>query len=319
MTILVAVDGRNTPDRGLVVGADLAQHFDEELVALHVMSQARYDGIRRSMDGEKGRDSLALTMYARTADRASKSPDDTDRYTIDAAQLDAKRTAREVVEETLDSTEGVVFRGRVGEPGRQIVAEADRRAARYLVIGGRKRTPVGKAVFGSVTQSVLLTAERPVITVPKDADDWQADESAPVVAAVDRSARADRVVREASQLADGLDRPLHVVHVLTRGAYAELVGPDAKVDRSAVDEEAVRAAADIAADAADGITEEFTSVGLVGQASEQLLEYAAQQNAGFLVTAGRSRSPVGKVLFGSVTQSVLLSAGGPVLTVMADE
>ena len=35
----------------------------------------------------------------------------------------------------------------------------------YLGLGGRRRSPVGKAAFGSVTQSVLLEASIPDVTV----------------------------------------------------------------------------------------------------------------------------------------------------------
>ena len=58
--------------------------------------------------------------------------------------------------------------GQVGEPTEEIIAEAERRGPRYLVIGGRRRTPVGKAVFGSTTQSILLNAELPVMTVMRE-------------------------------------------------------------------------------------------------------------------------------------------------------
>lgn len=37
--------------------------------------------------------------------------------------------------------------------------------ADYIVVVGRSRSPVGKALFGSVTQGVLLHAECPVLAV----------------------------------------------------------------------------------------------------------------------------------------------------------
>ena len=70
-----------------------------------------------------------------------------------------------MVQGTLDDPEDTILKGRVGEPVEEILAEADRRGAQYLVIGGRKRSPTGKALFGSKTQSILLTADLPVVTV----------------------------------------------------------------------------------------------------------------------------------------------------------
>lgn len=316
MSIVVAVDGESSPDPGLELGAELADRFDDDLLALHVMPQGRFERIRDSVGGDEGTGALAFALYEGYADRVRQQPQPNP-YTIDVAQEDAANAAREIVETTLGSRGAAGVQGRVGRPAEEIVEEADRRDARYLVIGGRKRTPVGKAVFGSITQTVLLNANQPVVTVPKDGIETAA--KGPVVAAVDRTPRASQVVEQAGHLADALDRPLHVVHVLSRGDYVELEAAD-DIDRSALSEEDVRsAAADVADDAADGRTAEFTAVGLVGEPSEELLSYADDQDAGFLVLAGRRRSPVGKVLFGSVTQSVLLSTERPVLTVMGEE
>ena len=54
---------------------------------------------------------------------------------------------------------------RHGEPAEEIVEYADEVDADQIVITGRKRSPVGKAVFGSVIQQVVLETDRPVTIV----------------------------------------------------------------------------------------------------------------------------------------------------------
>jgi len=59
-------------------------------------------------------------------------------------------------------------RGAVGEHGDEIVALAGMTRADLVVVGGRKRSPTGKAVFGSVAQEVMLEAPCPVTFVRGD-------------------------------------------------------------------------------------------------------------------------------------------------------
>jgi nucleotide-binding universal stress UspA family protein len=52
---------------------------------------------------------------------------------------------------------------RYGDPAEQILEAADEVDADMIVLGGRKRSPLGSFLFGSVSQAVTLDATRPVV------------------------------------------------------------------------------------------------------------------------------------------------------------
>ena len=53
-------------------------------------------------------------------------------------------------------------------PTEGILDAADDIQPNQIVIGGRKRTPTGKALFGSTTQHVILNADQPVTVIRDD-------------------------------------------------------------------------------------------------------------------------------------------------------
>ncbi|MFP9193595.1 universal stress protein [Natronosalvus vescus] len=75
-------------------------------------------------------------------------------------QIGAVRRAKERLEGTDFE---VSVEGQSGEPADEILAAAEVHDADVISIAGRKRTPAGKALFGSVAQNVFLNTERPVL------------------------------------------------------------------------------------------------------------------------------------------------------------
>lgn len=168
MAVLAAVDAEQRPAQTVSVGCDLARQYKDELVVLHVMPQELFDKRRQAMGqtSEVTADSVTPVSYGTVGQQSSDSSGTG--YTIKDGEADAREVAAEVLDETVDNWSQISCQGRVGVPKQEILSEAQRIDARYLVIGGRKRTPIGKAVFGSTTQSILLEADRPVMTVMRD-------------------------------------------------------------------------------------------------------------------------------------------------------
>ncbi|WP_340101890.1 universal stress protein [Salinibaculum salinum] len=70
----------------------------------------------------------------------------------------------EMVLDMLEDADIATKKRRVhGTPSEEILAVADEVDADAIAMSGRKRSPSGKVLFGSVTQSVLLDANRPVL------------------------------------------------------------------------------------------------------------------------------------------------------------
>jgi len=66
--------------------------------------------------------------------------------------------------ETLEADDIEVNAAEIGQPpADEILALADDIDADLIVLGGRKQSPVGKIVFGSVSQEVMLNTDRPVV------------------------------------------------------------------------------------------------------------------------------------------------------------
>jgi len=77
-----------------------------------------------------------------------------------ATQIAGVRSARDRL---ADHGVDVTVHEDSGDPADSVLDAAAELDADLICMGGRKHTPTGKALFGSVTQAVILNANRPVM------------------------------------------------------------------------------------------------------------------------------------------------------------
>jgi nucleotide-binding universal stress UspA family protein len=148
-TVVVAV-GRSDEDRIeeiVETATDLAAPADAAVRLVHVFERDEYDRIRGQLDIDADAE-VTPDMVARRHVTIRKVGD-----ALDAAGLEHSWHGRLSDE---------------GEQGDAIVAAAEELGADLLVVGGRRRSPAGKAVFGSTAQDVMLNAPCPVTFVRAD-------------------------------------------------------------------------------------------------------------------------------------------------------
>jgi nucleotide-binding universal stress UspA family protein len=148
MVVLAAVGEKRDPSQIIETAHELAIAFDDELKVLHVIPEEEAE---EHFESVRSIDEFSDISFTTETTRAEDI---------------ANKFINTVLE---DSASGDISPiGRVGNPTREILAIADSINPRYIVIGGKKRTPTGKALFGSVTQSVILNSEWPTVTVMSD-------------------------------------------------------------------------------------------------------------------------------------------------------
>ena len=103
--------------------------------------------------------------YDEVLDRLEYDPMDE----VDPDEVAARHaTVRELTRAFDEAGVEYEVKGRVGPHGKSIVQLAKEVRADRVVVGGRKRSPTGKAVFGSTAQEVMLNAPAPVTFVRGD-------------------------------------------------------------------------------------------------------------------------------------------------------
>jgi nucleotide-binding universal stress UspA family protein len=142
------------------------------------------------------------------------------------------------------------------------------------------------------------------------------------IAVVEATESAKDLVREAGELAAGVDAELILVHVTTESEYSERRESMASIPsidvNYTVDEAldgAEKFADDVGRDVLEAVGVEYEPVGRLGEKGDEILALAEERDADHIFIAGRKRSPTGKAIFGDVTQRIILEFDGAVTVI----
>jgi nucleotide-binding universal stress UspA family protein len=142
---LAVVDAEESTKALVREAGELAAAVDAELVLLHVTTTEEYEDRRHAME------SIPNSSVGYSGQKARQG----------AGEF-ADDVGRDVLEGLDVSWEAV---GELGDEQTEILDVAEAYDCDHLFIAGEKRSPTGKALFGDLTQSVILNFDGPVTVV----------------------------------------------------------------------------------------------------------------------------------------------------------
>lgn len=127
------------------------------IVVGYVPTKEGRAALRRAAEEAQLRQTRLIVIHS---ERGGKDFDHEDvrAYEEELARVQSDLEAAGVAHEVRQLVRGL-------EPAEDLIAVAEETHADFIVIGLRRRTPVGKLILGSQAQTILLEAECPVLAV----------------------------------------------------------------------------------------------------------------------------------------------------------
>jgi nucleotide-binding universal stress UspA family protein len=277
--ILVPTDGSDVARTATDAAIALAERFDADLHAVHVLEPGELP------PGTRDEAASELTHRGEEA---------------------TTRATEKATEAGVDAT------GRVLEDGRPIhrtiLEYADQHDVDCIVMGTYGRTGLDRFVLGSVAERTLRESLVPVLTVHEETvvDDFES-----ILVSTDGSDSAEAAADEAIDLALATGAALHVVNVVDLSAIGTNTDVGMVLDEL---EEAGRKAVERIADRATerGVSTVEPSV-LSGTPRRSIVDYADEQDVDCIVMGTHGRTGWDRRLLGSVTERVVRLSTVPVL------
>ena len=195
----------------------------------------------------------------------------------------------------------------VGHRIDEIVSYAEHHAASLIVLGLGSHGAIARLLQRETALRVIRAARTPVLAVPPDA--WGVPHS--VIVAIDFSPSSEEAARAARDLLGG-EGTLYLTHVKPRITIPQ--GDSRPWGEPAVTEVLGRLE-ELARrlDPPPGVSVEFVS--LCGEPAQELVALAEQHRVDMVATGAHGRSPLGRLVLGSVSTKVVRQAHCWVLVV----
>ena len=131
------------------------------IVVGYVPTKEGRAALRRAADESLLRKSKLIVINSQRGGRDFDS-DEANRFDQELTRIQGELDAEGLEHEVRQLVRG-------NEPAEDLIAVAEEEDADFIVIGLRRRTPVGKLILGSNAQRILLDASCPVLAVKADA------------------------------------------------------------------------------------------------------------------------------------------------------
>lgn len=287
-TVLVPTDGSDHAIRAAEHGLTVAQAFDATVHALNVIDL-------RAAGGPFDAGGLGEEFLARLEQQG------------ESAVGDIEGLAHE---RGIDGVQTAVVQGNPSEAIREYANEHD---ADLLAMGTQGTGGVKRYITGSVTERVVRSAGRPVLTV-RDTDRSRGSEGYDeILVPTDGSEFATAAAEHAVAIARQYGARIHAVHVVDVPGLASTQTPPGDLVAT-LEQRGTTATDEIVTDARNAGLEGTADV-REGSPSETLLEYAGEFDVDLIAMGTAGRTGLDRYLLGSTTERTIRNADVPVLAV----
>ncbi len=296
--VLCPVDFSETSRRALRYAGAIATWYEAVLHVMHVIP-----------DASASNAALASAAPATVAEQIHAAADAALKNFVDEADLSAPLAALNI---------------RSGSPAAEILEFAQHTNADLLILGTHGRSGMSHLLVGSTAERVVAHASCPVLTIPPYAREVLSPAVAQfkrILAACDFSEASNHALTYGTSLAQENDASLTLLYVIDALSNEDaLAAADQRTNeyiarRKRDARESLRL---LAARDTHAACETLERVEL-GSPARTILNVAAEIQADLIVMGAQGRGPLGVILFGSTTQTVLQRATCPVLTARAAE